>query len=320
MGGIDTVYELVADEFGLGRLLAAAPLADGHPDVVKLTTARGSFVVKPAYSITQAELAEQAAVILSQAGVRQARFLRSTAGALVGESGHIVQEFLPGRACLRPTPAQTVATMRHIGVFHAALSRLPVPPGLAAEDTLWQRVASPGYLVAELPGLLRRSDLPAGHLAVVTAALERAGEHLPLIERLSAQVVHGDIGPDNVLMDGDEVVAIVDFTPHRKPVLFAMATAVYWYHIHGHRVLDHAAVRASVAALRECRDWSGIEVAAWSAMVLLEALRRLATTLALVEEAGAHVGGGLAPRYDAVELALRSWACLVTGSRPGRSR
>jgi hypothetical protein len=41
-------------------------------------------------------------------------------------------------------------------------------------------------------------------------------------------------------------------------------------------------------------------------MLLLEALRRLASTLALAEETGTHVSGGLTPRYDAVELALRS--------------
>jgi Ser/Thr protein kinase RdoA (MazF antagonist) len=306
LGSIDTDYERVADEFGLGQLLAAWPLAAGHPGVAKLTTTRGSFVVKPAYSVMQAELAERAAVLLSQEGVSQARLLRTTSGALIGASGHAVQEFLHGRACLHPTPAQTVATMRHIGVYHAALGRLPAPPELAAEDTLWQRVASPGYLMAELPGLLRRSGLPTGHQGVIGAALDRAATALPLIERLPAQVVHGDIGPDNVLMDGDEVVAIVDFTPYCKPVLFAMATAVYWYHLYGHRTLDPAAVRASVTALRECHEWTAIEVSAWPAMLLLEALRRLATTLALAEETGTHASGGLTPRYDAVGLALRS--------------
>jgi hypothetical protein len=33
--------------------------------------------------------------------------------------------------------------------------------------------------------------------------------------------VHGDIGPDNVLAGRQQVVAVVDFTPHVLPVLFA---------------------------------------------------------------------------------------------------
>jgi len=40
----------IAEEFGLGPPLGVAPLAGGHPDVTRLTTARGTFVVKPAYA------------------------------------------------------------------------------------------------------------------------------------------------------------------------------------------------------------------------------------------------------------------------------
>jgi Ser/Thr protein kinase RdoA (MazF antagonist) len=51
------------------------------------------------------------------------------------------------------------------------------------------------------------------------------------MNRLSRRLVHGDIGPDNVLMDGDRVVAIIVFTAHHEPFLFALSSALYWYHI-----------------------------------------------------------------------------------------
>ena len=143
----------VAAEFGLGQPLGVAPLAGGQADVTRLTTARGTFVVKPAYGTAQAEdLDEQAALALSAAGIRQARRLRTTAGSLVSESGHTVQEFLPGQICLRPTPAQTTATMRHAGAYHAALEQVPVPAWLLTAATVWDRVASAEYLVERTAG------------------------------------------------------------------------------------------------------------------------------------------------------------------------
>ena len=230
----------IAEEFGLGPPLDVTPLAGGHPDVTRLTTARGTFVVKPAYDTAKAELYELAARALSAAGIRQAQPLRTTAGSLASESGHTAQEFLPGRICLQPTKAQTAATMRHLGAYHAALEQVPVPADLHAARTVWDRVASAEYLATALPGLLRSHGPPGspGQHDMILAALGQVELALPQMRQLPRQLVHGDIAPDNVLMHGGDVVAIIDFTPFFQPVLFAVATAVYWYHVHGQRRLD----------------------------------------------------------------------------------
>jgi homoserine kinase type II len=279
-----------------------------------VTTARGQFVVKPAYDRVQAELYARVAQALNQAGIRQARPRRTRMGALIGESGYSVQEFLPGRARLDPTPEQTTAAMRHIAAYHAALRQVPVPPGLDAAATVWARVASPSYLMEHMPGLLKRSDLPAESQRLVAAALGQIESHLEPIGQLPTQLVHGDIGPDNVLMNGVQVVAIVDFTPFNKPVLFAIATAAYWYHVYGRPRLDLAAVRASVAAASERREWTPAEAAVWPAMVMLEALRRLATVYAVAEETGSRVSGA-GFRYQAVLTVMRSLPELALSAR-----
>jgi homoserine kinase type II len=271
----------------------------GHPHVVAITTERGVFLGRPAGPADPA-LYEQVAHALSHAGIRQAMPLRTTAGSPVSESGLVVHEFLPGTAYPSPSPAQTLATMRHIGAYHAALRTVPFSPGA---ETLWTRVTAPGYLLAELPGL-RLGD-------AVEAALDRLAAALPMISALPRQLVHGDIGPDNVLMDGDDVVAIIDFTPHHQPVLFAVASAIYWYHVHGHDEPDPAAIGASLDA---AGPWTSAERAAWPAMLAVEALRRLATPFALAAESGSPLAGGqttVTRRLDAVAAIARSWPLLT---------
>lgn len=306
----------IAAEFGLGQVRAAEPLDGGHPEVTRLTTDRGTFVIKPAIGAAGTDLYEHAARVLTAAGVRQARPLRTTAGSLVSESGHTAQEFLPGRICIRPGKTQTIATMRHAGKYHAVLADLPVPAGLLAARTVWDQVASAEFLLEALPGLLRSHGPPgdAGHREV-SAALRQVERALPQMQALPRQLVHGDIGPDNVLMDGDDVIAIIDFTPFVQPVLFAVATAVYWYHVHGRRQLDAAAIQASFTAAG-WRPWTAAERSIWPAMLAREALRRLATPLAIAAEPG----GGPRPAYDqrlhAVVSVMNSWPQLQ-GLRPG---
>jgi hypothetical protein len=73
-------------------------------------------------------------------------------------------------------------------------------------------------------------------------------------------------------MDGDEVVAIIDFTPFHDTVLLGLASAVYFFQLH-----DVERGRSEIES-----SWTTYGVdpnAGWSALCR-EALRRLATPLA----------------------------------------
>jgi Ser/Thr protein kinase RdoA (MazF antagonist) len=297
----------IAAEFGLGTPLSSTPLTGGDRDVTRLRTARGTFVVKAASGTVRAGLYEQAALVLSASGIPQARPLRTLAGSLVSRSGHTVEELLPGRICPRPTAAQTVATMRHIAAYHAALQPVTVPAELHAVDTVWDRVASGEYLVQALPALLRAHAPGDADNQMIAAALTQVERALPEMRELPRQLVHGDIGPDNVLMDGDEVIAIIDFTPFFESVLFAVATAVYWYHVHGQRELDPDAIHTSLDAAH--RPWAPTERAIWPAMLAREALRRLATPLALSAEMH-QPAVPVNERYQAVLSIMDRWTQL----------
>ena len=277
------VPPVLAAEFGLGTVVAVEPLAPGHPDVVKLTTSRGTFVLKPDRTDVVA-LEAAAAQALHQAGLRAAAPLRTRSGARLSRDGFAAREFLPGAACLDPQShrsraAQTVAAMRYVRRYHDAIRLTGGEPAA----TFFTTVADPEYL---LDTLAERRGEPA-----VKVALDRVAASLPLFRALPKQLVHGDIGPDNVLMNGAEVVAIIDFTPHRQPVLFAVATAVYWYHVYGRGEPDAAEIAASLDA---AGPWSPAELAAWPGMLSLEALRRYAIAL------HGQVAAGAGPRRDAL--------------------
>jgi homoserine kinase type II len=310
-------YEQIATEFGLGRLIEVSALAGGRAEVMRATTSDGVFVFKPADEPAHLELAEVATKVLAGAGIRQAGPLRTTAGQLVGDSGYTAAEFLPGTIYLRPTRTQAMAVMRHLAAYHVALADVPVPAAVAEADTIWTRVTTADYLITELPDLVDRFGPPASGQRVVAAALGQIETSLAQIRSLPRQLVHGDIGPDNVLMDGEEVVAIVDFTPHYQPVVFAAATAAYWYFVHGHPEPDPDTIWAAFAMSAADRNggWSGAERAVWPSMVLMEALRRLATPLALAAQTGTDVPRSAVSRYDALAALIQSWPAF---SQPRR--
>jgi Ser/Thr protein kinase RdoA (MazF antagonist) len=313
-------YQPIAAEFALGRVLEVSPLPGGGPDVMKLTTASGTWVVKPCRDRTSAELYPRVVSTLNAAGLRQAIPCKTVAGCPASASGYTVQEFPPGAICLQPTAAQTAATMQHIAEYHRVLERVQPPTELRIPGNIWARVASAEFLVSELPGLLRAPqswpDQPPDCRQTIEAALRLVGDSLPLLNTMHRQLVHGDIGPDNVLMDSDCVVSIIDFTPYDEPFLFALSSAVYWYHIFGRDVLDVETIRASLAAAGTHRPWAQIEAVAWPAVLVREALRRLATPLAVANETGtAADAAAVAARYQALRSVVRAWPGLPALAR-----
>ena len=102
-----------------------------------------------------------------------------------------------------------------------------------------------------------------------------------------------------MLLDGSKV-AVVDFTPYHQPALFALATALYWYFVHGKPDgIDLAGIRSGLGSYVECRSLTSTELAVLPAMVLRESLRRLAVPLALAEPGARGPGSAADLRYAA---------------------
>jgi Ser/Thr protein kinase RdoA (MazF antagonist) len=291
-------------DYDVGTLMGAGPLPGGGEGVLRVCTDRGAFVLKPAYRAADIELQAGVAAYLGERGIRQARVIPTRGGALIAAQGNVLLEFLPGAVVLRPTRRQTLAAMRHAGAYHRELADLP---GTFTPDrgSLWQLVADPDYLVAELPGLLARYELAGLSRFAAERALDVLDRARARLGSLPCQIVHGDIGPDNVLMDGNEVVSIVDFTPYHESALFAACTALYWYHVYGRTSVDLGQLNASVEAIGRERDWTAQELALVPAGLVREALRRLATPLALAAQAGADPAPSLDARNAAVTAVAR---------------
>ncbi len=307
--GTGSDVALLLRDYDVGTLIDAAPLPGGTAAVLRVRTDRGVFVLKPADHPADIEFQARAAAYLNDRGMRQARVITTSSGGVVSAEGIFLQEFLPGAIVLRPTSRQTLATMRYVGAYHRELADLPGTFTPDAES-LWQRVANPDYLVGELPGLLTRYELASQAGSAAVGAFEILHQARTRLVGLPRQVVHGDIGPDNVLMQENEVVSIVDFTPYYESALFAACTALYWYHVHGRMSVDVGRLRASVEAVGCERAWTAEELGLVPAGLVREALRRLATPLALAAESARPPGPSLAARGAALVGIVRAFDAL----------
>lgn len=114
-------------EYDLGELTGLEELPACSLAGRKVLAAAGTFVLKPAARHADVELQARISGLLTAQGLRQARVMPTSAGALVTGNGYVLLEYLEGSAPLHPSPAQTAAAMRHMAEFHQALGLLAGP-------------------------------------------------------------------------------------------------------------------------------------------------------------------------------------------------
>lgn len=175
--------------------------------------------------------------------------------------GALVQEGLPGRALrvepLSPRRAQTLAWPAQLAAASA---------GVGAVATATRRPTRPAADLDDLERAAASTALPAGAAVAVQAASRRLADLQVSVLR------HGDLSPQNILMDDDELVGFVDWElaiHEGAPGFDVWHAALSWLE-HGvglQRWAQDVVASAVTSAWRDTHFGKGVRVAATSAVI-----------------------------------------------------
>ena len=194
--------------FGAGDLISAKGIAEGVENSNYLVeTDKGRFIFTVYEKrVDTNDLPFFMAMIdhLVAKGCPVPASLKTATGeATISHNGKsmAMMEFMPGLSVSHPTAAQALATGRVLGQLHDAL-----------RDFTWERPNTLG-----LQGWLELADKCGDNLDAIQPGLkQRVADECAYLEanwpkQLAKSVIHADLFPDNVLMTGDQVCAVIDF-------------------------------------------------------------------------------------------------------------
>ena len=228
-GARSVVGGIVAKEFGLGRLQSCEPLGPKGDQTMLLITDEAAYVIKSTDRREWLSLYSTVEQQLNAAGIRQARLHTRPDGSLLSTSGFAVYEHLPGESVGDPNSAQLLSAIRHLARYNQALARIPVPEWAFVLDDPWKRAADPDYLIDKLPSQLEALQLSPPTLSTAVDCLNFLAGQRHVFDRSERRLIHGDLGPGNLLFDADEVVSVIDFTPQRGSELYSLCQLFYWH-------------------------------------------------------------------------------------------
>lgn len=218
----------LTDEFRLGSYVGYELLEGGNTKTFTLRTSDGRYFLKASGDPDTFALYKQVETRLNAAGVRQARLYSGPNGAFISSGGYAVFEFLAGEALVEITDSQLESLMVYLARYNEALGHIPVPEAVTDLCDPWKKADSLDYLLTGFSDDIAGMALSATMRATIREALGFLGESRRRLDAAPKQLIHGDIGPGNVLYDDDEAVSIVDFTPCYGSELYALCHFFYW--------------------------------------------------------------------------------------------
>ncbi|MGH3772339.1 MAG: phosphotransferase enzyme family protein [Pseudonocardiaceae bacterium] len=229
---IDTVAAALAADYRLSPTgLRRLPIGQGTVNYRVRCAHRDVFV--KCYP-TDADLhAEREAIALSSLagrhGVPVAAVVPTAAGEPISTRGPVaisVWEWVEGRTVTdQLSTAQQRVAGAALGRIHTAFAPLPASSGPAPQVASWRGVdlAPRAATIDRLLALIteRKTRHQADEFDTIAeqtltqraTMLTRIPSLLAELPELTAQVLHGDYSPVNILFDGDELTAVIDFRP-----------------------------------------------------------------------------------------------------------
>jgi Ser/Thr protein kinase RdoA (MazF antagonist) len=226
------VAAVLTRRYGLAcRQLTLLPIGQGTVNY-RADCGDGAVFVK-AYPWDADLKGERAAIglsaLASQHGIPVARVLPGRDGEVIEVFGGLALsawEWMPGRVITGAlTTGQQERAGTALGQIHAAFAGLPASAGPAPQVEQWRtaRVDDLSVTISRLLIVIDRRmsdgegstfDAEAKRtLAERRGVIDQIPGLLAELPELTAQVLHGDYSPVNLLFDGDQLSAVLDFSP-----------------------------------------------------------------------------------------------------------
>lgn len=150
---------------------------------------------------------------IAQDGFRVPLPLPTSSGIWTTPEGWTAWTFVSGQPAVPADLAQVIPALQ---AFHRALAQVERPAYLDRRDSPYDRADR-----------LAWSDAPtidSRVAALISPLLERKRE----VSGLRAQLIHGDLNEQNILVAPGVSPALIDMTPYWRPPEFALAVLAFW--------------------------------------------------------------------------------------------
>ncbi len=167
--------------------------------------------------------------------MRQSKIIKAKHGLNITTEGIVLYEFIDGDIYKSLNQLQLQNAVKYIKKCNEALKTVPFNKDEIKARNHWDQARSIGFITEEFPKYLPEMNIESEDKRNISEAIRILTENNEKIAALQCQLIHADLGPDNIIFKGDEVISIIDFTPAYGHELYSLCQFIYWTYLWGNQ-------------------------------------------------------------------------------------
>lgn len=217
--------------YSIGLIINIQKTEYGSGNTYLVMSENGKFIAKVGNKEYELRLYDRVQKNVENIGIMQPRIVQTLSGNLISENGLVLFEYIKGETHKFVTNSFELKVVEAIYEYNQQLKNIPFNLSEFEVQNDWDRIKSLEYICNEADDVIL--DLlidDAWKYILIESIGVLSGEKERLLA-LDKQIIHSDLGADNFIFSGNEVIAVIDFTPCINNELYALAQFVYWNYL-----------------------------------------------------------------------------------------
>lgn len=269
---------ILENNYRLGSIKSIMKTEKGSGDTYLVKTVNQKYIAKVNVRQDFINIYNDVQKLLRQIGFVVSGIMPTADGDICTKCGLVLYEFLDGQSYSNLTYIQMKNALDYLRDYNKALVGVSSTPENILMLNHWDQARSLAFIVEEFPAILSTVQLSDDGNAVIQKAVNILSVNRSFLHHQTEQLIHADLGPDNIMFTDNDVLSIIDFTPEYNHHLYSIAQFVYWNIFwHGSKI-THMELN-EVLSIYLARSASSFEIKLFSILLVRSAIFRIAGPL-----------------------------------------
>jgi Ser/Thr protein kinase RdoA (MazF antagonist) len=236
------IIDIIQNNYSVGLVIQIRKTEHGSGNTFLVETKLAKYIAKTNERIDFLRIYDQVQDILNQQNLLQSKLIRTNQGFLATPEGLALYEYISGDTYQVLSKSQCENALKYIRRYNEALKAVPFSENCLDNKNHWDQAKSIDFIIDQFPGYLSSLNVEVEAKQNIAAAIEILSENKTKITTLQRQLIHSDLGSDNFIFQGDQVISIIDFTPEYSPEIYSLCQFIYWNYLWVNRNNDQAEI------------------------------------------------------------------------------
>jgi len=220
------LFKSITDNYDISPIVSVKPTKNGSGNTFYIETNDGVYIAKLNERIDFVSLYDKIQPILSEQGFLQSKVIRTKKNKLMASELFVLYSFLSGANSNSLNKQQILNAVKYMKFYNSTLASIPFSPLELKVDNHWDKANSLNFIINDFQYSI--FELGSQNNNVLSDAIQILRGSLPILCDSKKQLVHSDLGPDNFLFTGNDVLSIIDFTPSYEHEFYSLCQFCYW--------------------------------------------------------------------------------------------